>query len=256
MVIKADFEMIVHKLPRTLAYVNLYCIGDIHIGAYEFNKELWEDFKRIMIEDANAYCVIAGDLFDCGIMGSKTSTYKQTMMIHEQKEWLEKELGQFAHKILAVVGGNHPDRITKVVGLYPVYDICKMIGVEDCYREYMATFKLNFGAKREDRQWSYTFAVHHGGSKSKKEKFEIAIDGIDGFISGHIHEGTLRIPSKIVVDQRNECISVKQFMSVVVPSFLKFGGYGLEKMYLPQDAVSMPRIELSGTEKRMGLHWD
>ena len=95
----------------------------------------------------------------------------------------------------------------------------------------------------------------HGASRTKAEKFSYAIDGVDLFVTGHTHTPTTNFPEKIVIDPRNNVVSLVGFVHVVVNSFHKTGGYGLKNMYMPQDSDRLCRVILKGTEKGMDVEW-
>lgn len=254
--LKGDLEMVVHALPASLESVKIYTVADLHYGSQEFNIAKWTHFVTTLLEDENAYVVFAGDLIDCATKGSKTNIYEQTVGIREQLDWLTEQLNLISHKVLAIVGGNHPARITREVGTHPIFDVCRLVGIGDVYRENLAIVKVNFGKRNKERQYSYTLGVHHGGSKSKKEKFQMTIDGIDAFITGHTHQGEFMRPAKIVVDKHNEVVTMKSLTTVVCNSFMNYGGYAVTNMYVPQSNEGMQYLSLdSNKEKIIGLHW-
>ena len=52
-------------------------------------------------------------------------------------------------------------------------------------------------------------------------------------IVGHTHKGTVTKPAKIVIDPRNDLISIKPFTVVTSQSWMNYGGYAMQKMLLP-----------------------
>jgi len=248
-----DFALIKHKLPDAENKIEIYCIADIHVGSPEFDELLWERFKKELLDKPNRYCIIAGDLFDCGLKNSKTNIYEQTMTVRQQLDWLLDELGEIKDRILGIVGGNHSSRITKEVGIYPIYDLCRILRIDDLYRPNLALMKINFGRRNKDRQFSYCIGMHHGSTRNKRQRFEYSIDGIDAFVTGHTHDGETSYPAKLVIDKHNEAVMVKPFVSIVCTSFLKYGGYGLEAMYLPKGNDKFQVIVLK--ENEMQVHW-
>lgn len=248
-----DFTLIKHRLTNNENKVEIYCIADIHVGSQEFDEDLWKRFKNELLDKPNRYCIIAGDLFDCGLKNSKTNIYEQTMTVRQQLDWLLDELEEIKDRILGIVGGNHSSRITKEIGIYPIYDLCRILRIEDLYRANLALMKVNFGQRTKDRQYSFCIGMHHGGTRGKKQRFEYAIDGIDAFVSGHTHDGEITYPAKITIDKHNEAVTIKPFLSIVCTSFLKYGGYGLEAMYLPKGNDKFQVLTLN--ENTMELHW-
>ena len=251
---KDDFSMILHKLDTGLEQANIYPLGDLHIGSKEFDGILWNKWKQMVLDDPNGYVVIIGDLLDNGLKTSKTYSYEATMRPWEQKEWLKKELKPLKDRILGGCRGNHEERSVNLGDDCPMYDVFAKLDIEDLYRENMAFMKVSLGEKNSERQWSYGIVLAHGASKSKTDKFSYAIDGMDVFVTGHTHQPATYFPSKIMMDLRNDKITERSMVHVVVPSFVKTGGYGLRGMYMPQ-GKKIPIIKLSGTQKEVTMEW-
>ena len=250
-----DFDLIVRKLGRDLESVNVYPLGDLHLGSQEFDVEMFNKWLRIVEEDENGLVVIAGDMLDNGLKDSKTDSYGQAIRIREQKKILAFKLKPIAEKILVAVQGNHEFRSSYLVDDCPMYDALAKIDAEDSYRENFGFAKISLGNKNSERQFTYTIAVAHGKSKTKAEKFAYAIDGMDIFITGHIHQPASTFPAKIVIDPYNDKVTMRGFKHVTVPSFQDFGGYALRDMYMPQDGKVIPIITLSGLEKEVKISW-
>lgn len=249
-----DFSMIVHKLDEELDSINIYPLGDLHIGSADFDDELWENWKSMVRKDPKARIVMIGDMTDNGLKTSKTNSYEATMSPWEQKVWLSEQLEEFKDIILGACRGNHEERTVYLAGGCPLYDVMAKLDIEDLYRDNMAFIKVSLGKKNAERQWSYGIVLAHGASKGKTDKFSYAIDGMDIFVTGHTHQPAVYFPSKIVMDVRNDVITERTMMHIVVPSFIKTGGYGLRALYMPQ-GKKFPVITLSGVKKEMNVQW-
>lgn len=253
---KNDFEMIVKKFSTEIDGINIYPLGDLHIGSDNFGYDLWHKWKRMVMEDPVGYIVIIGDMVDNGLKNSKTNSYEARLRPREQKEWLKKELEPLKDKILGACRGNHEERSVNDTDDCPLYDVMAKLDLEDLYRERMAFVKTSLGFKNRTRQWSYNLVLAHGGSQGKVKNFAYSIDGMDVLVTGHTHSPASTFPSKIVIDPRNETVSTVGFAHIVVPSFQKLGGYALSGMYQPQqDASRIPVIQLSGKEKGVSILW-
>ena len=253
--IREDFDLIIHKLDKDLPYINIYPIGDLHIGSGNLDMDSWNRWKQTLMNDPYGYTVLVGDLLDNGLKSSLTNSYRATMQPYEQQKWLLKELEPIKDKILGCVSGNHEKRSTILADIYPMYNIMAKLDKERLYRENFGFIKVNLGERNKDRQCSYTIVIAHGASKTATEKFSYAIDGMDVFIVGHIHQPKSAFQSKIVIDSKNETVSMKDFVHITVPSFQAIGGYTLEKMYMPQSSRIFPVITLDGTKKDMQVKW-
>lgn len=252
---KSDFELIKWKFPEELEYMNIYSLGDLHIGSEQFRYDTWQKWKKAVCEDKNGFVVMVGDLMDMGLKTSKTNSYEATMSPHEQKEWLYCELKDMKEKILGGTQGNHEYRLNIASDTCPLYDVMARLQLEDLYRRNMAFVKVNFGKKNKERQYSYVLSMAHGASKNKTDKFKYTLEGVDVLFTGHIHDAGNSFPAKIVVDSHNEVVRQVGYKHVVVPSFLEYGGYAMRAMYLPVDGSIFPVVKLSGTEKKVEILW-
>jgi len=252
---KRDFEMIVHQLDRELPSVNIYPLGDVHVGSQDFDVEQWNVWKKKVMEDKYGYVVMIGDMVDNGLKNSKTNIYEATMRPREQKEWLMLELLPLKDRILGVCQGNHEIRSGIESDDCPLYDVCAKLDVEDVYRENMVFMKINLGNKNVDRQFSYAIVLGHGASKGRVEKFSYSIDGMDVLVTGHTHQASSNFYSKLVMDTKNNVVRTVGYTHLVVPSFQRLGGYALRAMYNPQDHKKIPIISLSGVKKEVSILW-
>lgn len=252
---KSDFDLIVKKYPRDWEYVNVYPLGDLHYGSPEFDEVKWKRWKSMVINDPYAVIVTIGDLMENATEKSVGSSYEQLIRPRDQKRWLASELKPFKDKIIASIQGNHEARSSKEVDDDMMYDVMAKLDLEHIYRENTGFVKINVGEKSHDRQYSYSFGLFHGASKFKTRVMGYAIDGIDALITGHDHQGQSYFPAKIVVDSKNETVSIKGFIRLVVTPFLKFGGYGAKAMYEPQDHSKIPILRLNGKKKEVMVIW-
>lgn len=252
---RKDFDLITHKLDSELPYINIYPIGDLHIGSPEFEEGVLKKWSDKVENDNRSKIVIVGDMVDNALKDSKTDAFKAKMRPQDQKRELQRVLEPFRDKILGAVGGNHEDRSMRASDSCPLYDVMCKLDLEDLYRENMAFIKVNLGQRTKDRQVSYSIVLAHGNSRNKTENFSYAIDGMDVFVTGHTHQPTNRFPAKIVIDAHNEVVRMVPFTHIVVPSMQRYGGYALKGMYMPQNNTKIPVITLMGDSKEVSEHW-
>lgn len=252
---KNDFEMIIKTFPRHFEYINLYAIGDTQVGSPNFDKELFGKWVKMVADDPYGFVVIVGDMFNNALKMSKSNSYSETVSPMEAKIWLWKQLKPIAHKILGGVRGNHEERSVNMTDDCPLYDVFAKLDIEDDYRENMAFINLSLGERNKDRQVNYNIVLGHGVSNSKTEMFSYAIDNMDIFITGHVHQPKSMFPSKIVIDPHNKIVRMVDFTHVIVPSFDRYGGYVLKGMYRPQSSEKIPIIRLDGTQKDVDVIW-
>lgn len=254
--INNDFKLVQHKLPNTQPFVNIYPIGDLHVGSPNFNKKSFKRWKDTVTNDPYAKIVMVGDMIDNGLKSSHTNSYDATLSPRQQKEFLLDEFSPLADKVIGAVQGNHEHRSTIMTDSYPLFEVLDKLDIGHVYRKNMCFVKVNVGRRTTQRQCSYTLVLAHGGSKTKTSKFAYTIDGMDALITGHIHSPDSAIPSKIVIDNNNGSVGLKDFVHLVVPSYQELGGYTLRGMYMPQSSKVIPVLKLSGTEKHMSVIWD
>ena len=251
---KDDFELIIHKLPTEQKSINIYPLGDLHIGSQDFNMVHWTKWIDTVKADENSRIVIVGDLVDNGLKNSKTNSYEATMRPREQKEWLVQQLRPVKDKIIGACMGNHEYRSVNDTDSCPLYDVMCKLDIEDLYRENMAFMKINLGYRNKERQHSYSMVLAHGGSRNKVTKFGYAVDGMDILVTGHTHSAESNFPAKIVIDTKNEIVKLVDYTHIVVPSFASYGGYALKGMYMPQ-GFKIPIIKISGEKKEVKVEW-
>ena len=248
---QSDFTMIVKEFPKGTDKVVIHPWGDWHIGSSQTDiKRLREKVNQVA-NDKDAYVIICGDMLDMGIVNSKTNIYEEKLMPQDQKELLYNMLLPIKDKILAVVPGNHEDRMVKRVGVNPLYDVCCRLKIEDVYRENIAFLKITIlNRGHNERFYKYIGVVTHGSSMNKHQKFTQSIDGADFFISGHTHTPSFHTRSKLRIPPVSDTVYQVSYREIVVNSELEYSGYGAKKEYIP-NAQENQTLELDGHKHRM-----
>ena len=243
---RSDLDVIVKKFPHSWNRLRVYALGDIHVGSKEFDeRSVKAKIKRILDDECGVVC-LCGDLGDYGLKNSKTNVYQATMQPKEQQEYIYQLFLPIKDKIVSAVPGNHEERITKEVGLCPLYDLCVRWGIEDVYRENVAVLKLSFGSIRGKKQpVVYTALTTHGSTRNKHRKFIACFDGIDFAISGHTHTPEYSPHGKIRIDRTHGTATHVPYKEIVVDANLMPGGYGLKKEYEIPSPPELQYLELS-----------
>lgn len=249
--------------------ITIYPISDVHLGSLEHNEEEWNKFIEKVTSEPNSYIILAGDLMNNATRSSVSNIFDDVLRPSEQKERLIKYLKPIKHKILCAVSGNHERRSNKDADNDPMYDIMCKLDIEHLYRKNIAFLKLRLGTVEQIRHKScstYTFAVTHGAgggiytgaAVNRNERFGYTIDNLDCLIVGHTHKGTVSKPSKLVIDPRNNVVSIKPFTVVSSQSWMSYGGYAVQKMLLPSSAASAEngqKILLRRDKKVINVNW-
>ena len=252
----SDFKMIVHKLSRDYPHINIYPLGDVHIGSPECDMPLLFEWRNMVLADPYGYVVIIGDMMNMALKTSKSNVYEEQLTPYQQKELCYNFLFPIRDRILGACSGNHEQHNMREVGTNPLYDVFCRLGIENVYRENACFIKVNLGMRKTDRQTSYGLTVTHGSTKTKDERWNYSVDNCDLFFSGHTHEGLHKPQGKIRMDLHNEVVSNVGYQHVVVVPFQSYGSYALRGKYMPNHLEQFQRIRLSGNSKRVSYHFE
>ena len=234
-----------------IPYLNVYPLGDVHIGSKEFDYDLFIKWRTTVLNDPYSAVVIIGDIMNMGLRNSKSNVYEEKLSPMEQKEMCYELLKPIAHKIIGGCSGNHEYRSVKEVGMNPLYDVFCRLCIEDRYRENICFIKLTVGKQGKNPN-TYAVVLTHGSSKNKDEKWTYSIDGADCFISGHTHNGTHVPLGKIRIDLSHNKVKTVGYQHIVVMPFQKYGSYAVRGKYLPNHLEQFQSITFDGKSKRVG----
>ena len=241
-----DLDVIKLTFPREQQMLRVYAIGDVHVGSPQFNEEAIKKKIEIIKNDDIGVVTLCGDLGDFGLRNSKSNVYLATMQPKQQMDYIYELFKPIKDKIASAVAGNHEERITKEVGLCPMYDLCVLWGIPDRYRENLAIVKYSFGTVRNKRTQNVFIGVTtHGSSRTKHRKFSNCFSNVDFCVSGHTHTPEYSPRGKIAVDKINATARVVPFKEIVVDANLEAGGYGLKHEYEVAPPPELQYLELS-----------
>ena len=226
-----DLDIIIKKYPHEWDSLRVYAIGDVHVGATNFDERAIRKKIDIIANDKQGVWVLCGDTADLGLKNSKTNVFQATMQPKEQLEFVYELFKPITHKLSACVPGNHEERITKEVGTCPLYDLCVRWGVPDVYRENLAITKYIFGTRKGKQPQTFIGITTHGSTRNKHRKFINCFDGVDFAVSGHTHTPEYSPHGKIRVDSISATAKHVPYKEIVVDANLSVGGYSLKKEY-------------------------
>lgn len=248
-----DFTLMTYGFKDKLK-LNIYPLGDVHIGSKEFDLELFKKWAEMVANDPDGVVVIIGDMMNMGLRNSKSNVYEEALSPLRQKELCYELLSPLADKIIAGCSGNHEYRAVKDVGMNPLYDVFCRMRIEERYRENACFIKLNVGMSGSHPN-TYGVVLTHGSTKSKDERWTYSVDGCDLFISGHTHEVTHKPLGKIRMDFKHNKVRTVGYHHVVVTPFQRYGGYATRGKYLPNHLGQFQSITLDGTSKKVGYSY-
>lgn len=252
-----DLDLIHHKFDHE---IDIYPIADVHLGAVEHAEPEWQAFLK-RVEKENAYLILAGDLLNNSTRGTRfANPFDEALRPREAKARMVEYLEPIKDRILCLVDGNHEARSTRETDQSITYDICARLDIEHLYRENIAFVKISLGKRNRDQHsiQNYVFTVVHGKSGgiytgaalNSSERFGNLIEGVDCFVSGHVHKGFVSKPSKIVVDTAHNCVMMRSYLVVSCVSWLNYGGYAARATLLPAKIADPQRLHLVMDEHR------
>lgn len=237
--------------------IEVHPLADLHIG------DACCDFKLIMerIEHIkntpNAYCILDGDLMDTAIASSIGDTYGANLQPMEQLKQCVKIFEPIKDKILAVLPGNHENRVYKSDGLDLTAIMCGQLGIPEKYSPTTALLFIRFGKSFKNRPQLYTAYVTHGTGGGRKEGGKVnrladlaCIVDADLYISGHVHLPLIMKESFFRVSGSNSSVAPVDKLFVNTAAFLNYGGYGDKAGFKPASKCT-PVIYLDGLKRNM-----
>lgn len=249
-----DFILINAKFEDSKK-LNIYPLGDVHIGSKECDLELFKQWVEMVKNDPDGAVVIIGDVLNMGLKNSLSNVYEESLSPMQQKELAYELLNPIADKIIAGCSGNHEYRAVKEVGANPLYDVFCRMRIEDRYRENVCFLKLTVGKNGRNPN-TYGLVITHGKSKNKDLSWTYAVDGADVFISGHTHLGTHQPVGKIRMDLTHDKVKTVGYQHIVVMPFQSYGGYAVRNKYMPNHLGQFQCIQLDGTSKKVGYSYN
>ena len=242
--------------------IEIYPMADLHIG------DSMSDFKLIMerIEyiknTPNAYCILDGDLMDTAVCTSIGDTYGANLQPMEQLKQCVKIFEPLAKagKILAVLPGNHENRVYKSDGLDITEIMCSQLGIPEKYSPTTALLFIRFGKRSgnmHNRPHLYTAYVTHGSGGGRKEGGKVnrladlaSIVDADIYIHAHTHLPLIFKESFYRVSGSNSSVALVDKLFVNTSAALNYGGYGDKAGFKPASKAT-PVIYLGGLTHNM-----
>lgn len=233
--------------------IRIIPISDVHIGDKNADIKLVKTLIDRIKGDPDCYTVLCGDLMNTAIVGGKSDTYSEKLSPEEQIETCADMLAPISEKILAIVPGNHEERISKSAGVDTTKQLAIELGKKDVYRAEAALVYIRTGKGKNGGKICYSMYINHGhggggrraGSKiNSLQDLGYVIDA-DIIIAGHTHMPATFRTSSIRCCPQTFTAELHEQVFVNVASALKYGGYGQRGGYQPP-SNRYPVIELDG----------
>ena len=240
--------------------IEIHPMADLHIGDSNCDfKLIMERIEHIKNTD-NAYCILDGDLMDTAISSSIGDTYGANLQPMEQLKMCVKIFEPIKDKILAVLPGNHENRVYKSDGMDITELMCAQLGIPHKYSPTTALLFIRFGkgnANNRHRPILYTAYVTHGSGGGRKEGGKVnrladlaSIVDADIYITGHTHLPLVMKEAFFRVSGSNSSVALVDKLFINTSAWLNYGGYGDKAGFKPASKKT-PVIYLDGLKHDM-----
>ena len=152
--------------------IEIIPMADLHIGDSQCDYKLILERIEYIKNTPNAYCILDGDLMDTAIASSIGDTYSAVIQPMEQLNHCVKIFEPIKDKILAVLPGNHENRVYKSDGIDLTEIMCAQLGIPEKYSPTTALLFIRFGDKgghHHNRTMTYSGYITHGSGSGKRE---------------------------------------------------------------------------------------
>lgn len=235
-------------------------MADLHIGDSQCDFKLILEKIEHIKNTKNAYCILDGDLMDTAIASSIGDTYGANLQPMEQLKQCVKIFEPIKDKILAILPGNHENRVYKTDGIDITELMCSQLGIYDRYSPTTALLFIRFGERKtghHHRRQLYTVYVTHGSGGGRKEGGKVnrladlaSIVDADIYIHGHTHLPLVFKESFFRVSGANSSVALVDKLFLNTAAYLDYGGYGDKAGFKPASKAS-PVIYLNGLKREM-----
>ena len=213
--------------------LNLYFIGDFHIGSRDVDmRKITRDIAKIKA-DKNALAILMGDTIDCALKHSVgAGAFDNNLTPEEQIETAVAVLSPIKNKILGIHNGNHAYRIEKETTLSPEKIIANSLGVpylgDTCFHHV-----------RFKDQTYIVFTMHgtgdiatYAGALNKCTKAgEYQFSDINAM--GHSHQLGFSSNTYLTVNKKDKVIEEKRRYNILSGGYLDWAGSYAEGRYSP-----------------------
>ncbi len=238
--------------------IEILPMADLHIGDSQCDYKLVLERIEYIKNTKNAYCILDGDLMDTAIASSIGDTYASALQPMEQLKHCVKIFEPIKDKILAVLPGNHENRVYRADGIDLTEIMCAQLGIPERYSPTTALLFIRFGDKGKryhNRTQTYSGYITHGSGGGKREGGKVnrladlaAIVDADFYIHAHTHLPIIFKESYYRVNISQSTVSLVDKLFVNCGASLNYGGYGDKAGFKPASKRT-PTLYLSGTKR-------
>ena len=239
--------------------IEIHPLADLHIGDSMSDGKLIMERIEYIKNTENCYCILDGDLMDTAIASSIGDTYGASITPMEQLNTCVRIFEPIKDKILAVLPGNHENRIYKADGLDITELMCAQLRIPQKYSPTTALLFIRFGrqSQNHNRPVLYTAYVTHGSGGGRREGGKVnrladlaSIVDADIYIHAHTHLPLVFKEAFYRVSGSNSSVALADKLFVNTAASLDYGGYGDKAGFKPASKCS-PVIYLDGRKHAM-----
>lgn len=243
--------------------ITIIPVHDIHYGALNCNKEKFRAYLDYILNTEDTYMLGLGDLIE---NATKTSVgmgvYDQEVHVGDQIDYIAEALEPLAAagKILGLMTGNHEFRTSVLIGMDPMYQVCRLLtkatGKEVPYLGYQGFFKWVVGdvVYKAHAFHGRTAATTPGGRiNAVRRQNNIMLDA-DIYLMGHVHTIQDDMDMGYVIDDATDTLVPRRRYYVIGGSLLSYFESYAEMYGLAPSPQGLVRIDLYKTEKRIVIH--
>ena len=253
-------KTIKHELPD-FDRIEIHPLADLHIGDRLCDWQMIQERIEYIAKTPNAYCILDGDLMDTAICNSIGDTYSaDPVSPMDQLKLCVKIFAPIKDKILAVLPGNHENRLYRFDGIDITEIMCAQLGIPERYSPTSALVFIRFGktnAKYHHRPQMYSIFAMHGNGGGRREGGKInrladlaTIVDADLYLMGHTHFPAVFKENFFRVNAGNSSVMEVEKLFVNSAAALRHGGYGDRQGYKPASR-SNPVIYLDGHKREL-----
>ncbi len=238
--------------------VEIVSMGDLHTGDAHCEWSMIRGAVDWLKEEPNRYAIIPGDLFNTAMIGSVSLDLSEPPMpTMEARHLLARILEPVRDRVLAIVPGNHDDRLTKSTGEDSVDALACELALP-YFPEGEAFLELSVGHyEHNGSPIKYRGLVVHGtaggrlpgGKANALLNMRRIVHNCDFYLNGHGHTPML-IPEVAWAFDSYGNVREQQQWFISCGSSLKRGGYPVKKSFPPLARV-FPTLTLHGGSKHM-----
>lgn len=238
--------------------VELLSMGDLHATSAHADLAMIHEAIGWLKGADNRYAVMPGDVADTAIKGSVSLDLSEVgMSAKDGRHMLEHMLRPVADRILAVVPGNHDDRLSRDTGEDSVDALMCSLGIGDRYfAEGECFLQLRVGGYAHNHKpCIFNGLIVHGtaggrlpgGKANSLLAMRQIVHNADFYLNGHGHTPMVLPDVAWSFDRFN--VNEKKQMFISCGSSLKRAGYPVKKSYPPLARV-WPTLILHGDGRK------